>query len=113
MVDDDVHHDRAVLRQRRDVLPRPEPLVHLRVVHRVEAGVRAVEGPVERQNVHPAEQPRQRSVEQLTQAAEVAAEAVGVGDQLNISSHAGLLGHPPGASFQPDVKNASRSTASV
>ena len=67
MVDDEVGHDIASLRQVADIVPVAEPGIDLCVVSGIEAGVRAVERLEERQNVHAAEEPGQRPVQQLGQ----------------------------------------------
>ena len=76
-------------------LPRAQPWVDREVVDRVEARVRAVEGPVEGQHVHAAEEPGQRPVQQAAQRRQRAAEPVGVGDQLDLVGHPGLPGELP------------------
>src|SRR5690625_5388289 len=64
------------------VLPGSQPRVHNRVVLGVEAGVRAVERQVVGQQVHSGERAGEWPVEQVLQAADIAAETVDVGDQL-------------------------------
>ena len=74
--------------ERRDVVPRAEPSIDLRVVDRIEAGVGAVDRMEERQHVDAAERAGERTVEQPLQIAERAArEAIDVGDQLRLILH--------------------------
>ena len=56
MVDDDVDRELVAAGQRGDVVPGAQPCVDLRMVLGVEASVRSVEGPKERQDVDPTEQ---------------------------------------------------------
>ena len=110
MVDDHVRHQGVVGGQRGDVVPGAQPGVDLGMVHRVEAGVRTVERPVERQNVHPAEQAGERPVQQPMQARQVAAQAVGVGDQVTSSGGGarGSMGVAPLAVLGEHGRHASR-----
>ena len=66
----------------------PSRGIGLRVVDRIEAGVGAVDRPVERQQVRAAEQALERSIEQILEFAKSSAgEAVDVGDELDLISH--------------------------
>lgn len=56
----------------------------MRVVDRVESRIGAVDGMEERQQVHAAERAGERSAQQLLHGADVAAEAIGVGDELDL-----------------------------
>jgi len=86
VVDDEVGHhvDRAA--QPAYVRPTAQARVDVAVVDRVEAGVGAVVGLVERQHMHPAEESVQRAVEQPGEGRQGAAEPVGVRDQLDRAS---------------------------
>ena len=88
VIDDDVGHDVGACGERGDVFPGAEPRIDLRVIDRVESGVRAVDRMEERQHVDAAERSGERTLEQPLQVAERAArEAVGVGDQLRLVLH--------------------------
>src|SRR5215472_3545522 len=81
----------AALERRVGVAEPDQPAqarVDLGVVLRVEPRVGPVMGAVERQHVHAAEQPVQRTVEQSAQYVQVAAETIRVRDQLNAGWHA-------------------------
>jgi hypothetical protein len=74
-----------------DVGPGAQARVDLRVVDRVETGVGAVDRVEERQQVHTAEDAGQRAVarEQRRHFAQAAAaQAIDVGDELNLILHA-------------------------
>jgi hypothetical protein len=89
VVDDHVHHHRVVRGDRRDVVPAAQPGIDLGVVRRVEPGVGTVERAEEGQHVHAADQPGQRAVEDLAQTGEVAAEPVGIRDEVDPVRHLG------------------------
>ena len=88
------HHVQSALRrrERRQVGPVSQARVHPRVVDRIEAGVGAVDRMEERQQVHAAEAATQRIAlalrEQRLQRAQVpAAQAVDIGDELDLVLH--------------------------
>ena len=94
VVDDHIAHDVEVGRQVLDVAPASQSRVDLGVVDRVEAGVGAVDGMEERQQVHAAEDLTERAAraQQAAQALQVlaveaATEAIDVGDQLDLVLH--------------------------
>jgi hypothetical protein len=88
VIDDHVGHDVHLRRERRDVVPRAEPRVDLRVVDRVEPGVGLVDRVEERQDVHAAERALQGALEQGLQTGErPAGEPVDVGDELRPVLH--------------------------
>jgi hypothetical protein len=88
MVDDDVRHDAEIPRQLPDVAPIPEARIDARVIDGIKAGVRAVDGIVERQQMNGAEHPGERSGQQGMQVGQAAgAEAIHVGDELNLVFH--------------------------
>ena len=81
----------STARLRRDVVPRPQPRVDLGVIRRVEPGVGPVDRCVERQQVHTAEQARERALEQVGETADRPAQPIRVGDELHLVPH-GTLG---------------------
>ncbi len=87
VIDDDVGHHVDLASDRAHVFPGAEALIHFGVIDRVEAGIRAVDRMKEREQVHPTEQPRKRSLQQLTEPVQCAAESVGVRDELNLILH--------------------------
>lgn len=70
-----------------DVVPCAEPGIDLGVVGGVEAGVRPVDGDVERQQVHATEQPVQRTLQQGGQPTYRAGQTVRVRDELDVVAH--------------------------
>ena len=87
VVHDHVGHHVGLARERGDVVPSAQARVDARVIDRVESGIRAVDSLEERQNVHAAEEARERPGEELAQTRERASEAVRVGDQLDAVLH--------------------------
>jgi len=77
-----------MLRQRADVAPVAQPRVDLGVAGGVETGVGTIDGVKEGQQVHAAEQALQRARQQGLQFAHAAAaQAVNVGDELDLVFH--------------------------
>ena len=92
VVDDRVDHDVMRLGEFGDVVPVAEPRIDLRVVDRVEAGVGAVEGREERQDVHAFVDTVETGAQDVGQRGEVAvAETIRVGDELYFVLHEFLL----------------------
>jgi hypothetical protein len=92
VVDDEVH-DRVQtgVGECGDVVPGAEPGVDRAVVDRVEARVRAVEGPEERQHVNAPEEPGERAGEERAEPRQVPGQSVRVGDELDLVLHAAGL----------------------
>jgi len=65
MIDDHVGHQIPALAQRAHLVPGPKPGIRLRVVDRIEARIGAVDRPVKGQKMRAAEQPLERSLEQI------------------------------------------------
>ena len=88
VVDDHVGHHVSAGRKRRDVVPRPETSIDLRVVDRIEACVGAVDRMEDGKHVDAAEDVGERSVEQMPQISKRSArEAIDVRDQLCLILH--------------------------
>ena len=98
VVDDHVGHHVSAGRKRRDVVPRAETWIDLRVVDRIEARVGAIDRMEEGKHVDAAEDAGERSVEQVPQISKRSArEAIDVRDQLRLILHrARGQGYHPG-----------------
>ena len=102
VVHDHVGHHVEVRAQRPDVVPAAQPGIDSRVVDGVEARVRAVDGKEERQEVDAAENPRQRAAQQIAELAKpAAAQAIDVGDELDLVAHDGSPGLRPSWAPRP------------
>ncbi len=88
VIDDHVRHDVHAFGKARDVIPRAQPRIHLRVIDGVEAGIGAVDWMEERQHVDAAERARQRRAEQPLEIVERAAgQPIDVRDELRLVLH--------------------------
>ena len=101
VVDDHVGHHVDVAGERLDVRPVAQPRVDAGVVGGVESGVGAVDRIEEGQQVHAAEHAVQRAGKQRLQVSQrAAAEAVNVGDQLNLVLHDGAVATSAGRAWR-------------
>jgi hypothetical protein len=88
VVDDEIGHDLHIAAERTDVVPGAKARIDLRVIDGIEAGIRAIDRPEERQQMDAAEQPVERSVQQILKLAQSAArEAIGISNQLHLVLH--------------------------
>jgi hypothetical protein len=98
VVDDEVGHNVQRTAESLQVRPTAQAGIDREVVGGVEAGVRAVVRPEERQHMHSAEVPGEWTLQQPGERRQRPAEPVGVRDQLNLVPHA----HHVNPSAAPD-----------
>ncbi len=89
MVDDEVGHHLVIAGEVDDVVPVADAGIDGRVVGGIESGVGTVDRHEEGKNVHSAEGSGEWAAEHLGHPAEIAGQAVGVGDELRTVEHRG------------------------
>src|SRR5436190_24391678 len=112
VIDDHVRHDVHASGKGRDVSPRAQSRIHLRVIDGVEAGIGAVDWMEERQDVNAAERPRQRRVEQPLEIVERAGgQPIDVRDELRLILHRPGIAPGTPATIAPERFEASATFA--
>ena len=87
VIHDQIGHHRVIGSQCSHVVPSAEPRVDASVIHRIETGIRTVDGVEKRQDVYAREQAAELMVEQGLDPGDIPAETICIGDQLHRVTH--------------------------